>query len=194
MAASAPKPSDKSREPRKTLSLVQAAATLGVHRNTLSKWLDEGCPAVTRADRDRGIEWQLEIPSVVDWRIRRAVEGALASYQDDGGQITKPEADRRRAVAQAITAEVEADEALDAVVSRDNAEAVMASFCQVLKSGLGNASSKIASRAATMRSAPEIRDVCHQELNRAFDTAAAELDTMWQGKRGIDHDDADGED
>lgn len=167
---------------------------MGVTRNTLSKWLGEGCPAVTQADRDRGLEWQLEVSAIVDWRIRRAVEDALASYQDDGGNISKAEADRRRAVANAITAEVEADEALNTVVARDRAEAVMAAFCQVLKASLGNAGSKIAGRTAVMKSAPEIRDVCHQELNRAFEAASVELDGMWQGTRSTDHDDSDGED
>ena len=35
----------------KTRSLVQAAAVLDVHRNTLSGWINQGCPVVKRADR-----------------------------------------------------------------------------------------------------------------------------------------------
>ena len=183
MAASAPPTSPSGGNSRTLNSLTQASAILGVHRNTLAKWLDQGCPAVTRADRDRGIEWELEIPAIVDWRITRAVEDALASYGGEEGMISKDEADRRRAVANAITAEVAADEALRSVVHRHEAEADMAAFCQALKTGLSNSSSRIAARAASVSSAPEIEDLCHVELNRAFDAAEAELTARWSDER-----------
>jgi phage terminase Nu1 subunit (DNA packaging protein) len=153
-----------------------------VHRNTLAKWIEQGCPVLARADRDRGIEWEIDTAEVVDWRINRAVENALASYSDEAGQISKDEADRRRAVANAITAEVAADEALKIVVSRHAVEADMAAFCQVLKTSLANASSKIASRTTTMNSAPEIEDLCHTEFNRAFEAAESELAERLSGR------------
>jgi phage terminase Nu1 subunit (DNA packaging protein) len=193
MAASAsPKPS-KPEKGGKTSSLLHAAAVLEVHRNTLSKWIDQGCPVRQRADRARGIEWELSIKEVVDWRMKRAVEDAVSSYQDAGGNISRDEAERRKAVANAITAEIEADEALRAVVSRPDAEADMASFCQVVKTGLSNAASRIASRAASMTSAPEIQDLVQEELNRSFRAAQGELATRWAGERAPT-DDSDGED
>ena len=76
---------------RKTVSLVQAAAILGVHRNTLAGWVDHGCPVVKRADRARGIEWEISIPAVVDWRIQKAVADALASYHGENGRISRDE-------------------------------------------------------------------------------------------------------
>lgn len=193
MAASAPKPSADGGKPRTRYSLTQAAAVLGVHRNTLSKYLDQGAPAITRANRDRGIEWELDIPAIVDWLIAKAVQSAVANYGGETGRIDREEADRRRAVANAITAEVAADEALRSVMHRHEAEADMAAFCQVLKTGLGNASSKIAARAASITSAPEIEDLCHAELNRAFDAAEAELSARWSDERGPGGDDG-GED
>ena len=168
---------------RKTVSLVQAAAVLGVHRNTLAGWVDQGCPVVKRADRARGIEWEISIPAVVDWRIEKAVADALASYHGESGRISRDEADRRRAVAQAITAEVVADEALDRVVARPDAESDLAAFCVVLKTGLSNASAKIAARAAALTSPPEIQAICERELNRAFEAAQGELTLRWKDER-----------
>lgn len=189
MAASAsPKNSDAGKS-RTRYSLTQAAAVLGVHRNTLSKYLDQGAPAVTRANRDRGVEWELDIPDIVDWLVARAVQSAVASYGGEVGRIDREEADRRRAVANAITAEIAADEALRTVTSTHEVQADVAAFCQSLKTGLGNASSRIASRAATMTNPSEIEDMAHVELNRAFDAAEAELDAGWSDERssGGDH-------
>ena len=163
----------------KTYSLLQAASILGVHRNTLSKWIDQGCPVQSRADRARGIEWEISIPAVIDWRVNRAVEDALASVQDENGRITREEADRRRAIAQAVSAEVAADRELGGVVNREEAEADMAAFCVVLKTSLANAAAKIASRAAIITSPPEIQDLCEAELNRAFEVAQTELVARW---------------
>jgi terminase small subunit / prophage DNA-packing protein len=168
---------------RKTVSLVQTAAVLGVHRNTLAAWVDQGCPVVKRADRARGIEWEISIPAVVDWRIQKAVADALASYHGESGRISRDEADRRRAVAQAITAEVVADEALDRVVARSDAESDLAAFCVVLKTGLSNASAKIAARATALTSPPEIQAICERELNRAFEAAQGELTLRWKDER-----------
>ena len=138
---------------------------------------------VKRADRCRGIEWEISIPAVVDWRIEKAVADALASYHGESGRISRDEADRRRAVAQAITAEVGADEALDRVVARADAESDLAAFCVVLKTGLSNASAKIAARAATLASPPEIQVICERELNRAFEAAQGELTFLWKKDR-----------
>lgn len=184
MAASAP-------PAQSAYSLSRAAAILGVHRNTLSAWIEQGCPVVARADRSRGVEWQISIPAVFDWRVTRAVEDAVAGYQDEHGAVSKDEADRRRAVANAITAEIGADQMLGGVVRRHEAEADMASFCQVLKTGLSNASSRIAARAASISSAPEIEDLCHSELNRAFESAHAELASAWAGQDDSDDDAGD---
>lgn len=175
------------RDAGQTHSLVQAAAILGKHRNTVAGWIDRGCPVVKRADRALGIEWEISVAAVVEWLVARAVEDAVASYEDESGKITLEEANRRRAVAQAIAAEVSADQALDLVVARGDVEADMAAFCVGLRTGLANATAKMAARAATMTSAPEIQEFCEAELNRAFETAQAELVARWlEGDGGDD--------
>src|SRR4051794_36061705 len=108
--------------------------------------------------------------------IDRSVNAALAGLQDSTGRITRDEADRRRAIANAVSAEIQADEALGAVVSRETAEADVTAFCQVLMTGLSNAASKLASRTSTMTNAAEIADIAQAEMNRAFEAAREELE------------------
>lgn len=181
----------------KPVSLVQAAATLGQHRNTIAGWIVKGCPVVSRADRGRGVEWQLDVAAVHQWRVDQSVKDAVAGYQTEGGGVSKDEADRRRAVALAIVAEIEADLALKSVIGRADAEAAMADFCQSLRSALSNVGAKVAGRAAGMSRPTEIRELCEAEVNRAMLAAQTELDDRWADppsvaeESGKDLDDAD---
>ncbi|SEH31557.1 hypothetical protein SAMN02799636_01096 [Methylobacterium sp. 275MFSha3.1] len=162
-----------------THSLSQAATLLGVHRNTLSQWLREGCPAIEKADRERGVEWQLSLPDIVDWRIERAVASVAAASGGDGTAVTKEEADRRRSVALATMAEIDLDERLKSVVSREDAVADMSVFCQALRGQIDSAFSKIAARCSTMQSPTEIETMCRAEWNRAMKVAQEELRRRW---------------
>ncbi len=65
------------------------------------------------------------------------------------------------------------------MVARADAEADLATFCVVLKTGLSNASAKIAARAASLTSPPDIQAVCEREMNRAFEAAHGELTRCW---------------
>lgn len=151
-------------------SMVAAAGILGVHRNTLSKWIDQGCPVVTKADRSIGAEWEIHIPDVVEWRIRKAVDDAVSRYEGgDGDKISKDEADRRRAVAQAITAEVEADETLRSVVAVADVLEIVTKEYAAVRTHLQSVGSKVAGRAATMTSAPAIQELVDEAIIDALE-------------------------
>ncbi len=149
------------------------AQLCGVTLPTIDAWVRKDCPVVERGGT--GKEWRFDSAAVMDWRIAKAVEQAVAGMGGDkaGGAISKDAADTRRAIAMAIKAEVEADEALKAVVYRHEVEADIAAFCQTLRIGLGNASAKIAGRATSMTNAAEIEDLCH-----------AETEPLLRGRRG----------
>src|SRR3954454_7008430 len=115
--------------PGRPYSMLAAAAILGVNRITLAKWIEQGCPVQKRGNRTLGQEWEIMIPAVIRWMIDRAVSEALSGYQDTTGKITKDEADRRRAIANAVSAEIDTDQALGAVLSREDAEADVTAFC-----------------------------------------------------------------
>lgn len=161
---------------------TDVATLCNVSLPTVDKWVRNGCPVVERGSKGR--EFQFDIAAVIDWRIKSAVDQAVAGLQDVDGKTSKDEADRRKAVANAVVAEVEADEALKAVVSRFDAESVMADFCQALRSGLSNAGTKIAGRTTTMTNPNEIRELCEAEINRAFQAAEADLAERWAGGSG----------
>ena len=173
------------------MNRAELAEICGVHLTTIDAWRRKGCPYVERGSNGR--EYVFDTAAVIDWRLQRAVTDAVAGYEGESGQITKEEADRRRAVANAVTAEIAADEALRVVVARHDAEGAIIAFCQVLKTGLSNAAAKIAGRATTVTSAPEIQELVQSELNRAFEAARAELAIRWGGE-GKTTDDGDGGD
>lgn len=163
----------------RTYSLSEAAGILGKDRNTLSKWLAQGCPAVTKADRTRGIEWALSIPDIIDWMIDRAVSDVVDMDGGEAGRVSKDEADRRKAVAQAIAEEVGTAELLNSVLNQQDAAADVAAFTVALRTGLSNVSGKIAGRAASMTVPAEIQEFVEAEMNKAFDAAQAELADRW---------------
>lgn len=159
----------------------------GVSLPTIDAWIRKNCPVVERGSRGR--QWRFDSAAVIDWRIKQAVDAATSGLLDKDGKTSKDEADRRRAVANAITAEVEADEMLKSVVSRFDAESCVADFCQALRSGFSNAGSKIAGRAAAMTSPTEIRDLCEAEFNRSFEAAEKDLAEKWSSERDPGADD-----
>ncbi|MBP2494700.1 phage terminase Nu1 subunit (DNA packaging protein) [Methylobacterium sp. PvP062] len=171
------------------------AGIFGVSVNTVTSWIEKGCPYVERGSN--GVEWQFDTAAVINWRIQRAVENVAVNAGDDGpkdsSKARREDADCRRAVANAIVAEINADEALKAVVSRHDAVADMATFCQVLRTGLSNMASKVAGRAATMTNASEIEVMAKAEMNRAFTAAREEIAQRWFAGRDPD-DDAGGAD
>ena len=167
------------------------AALCGVSLPTVDGWVEKGCPYIERGSR--GVEWRFDSAAVIDWRIQRAVENAVMNAGDDSSKARREDADCRRAVANAIVAEINADEALKAVVSRHDVVADMATFCQVLRTGLSNMASKVAARATTMTNASEIEAMAKAEMNRAFTAAREEIAQRWFAGRGPD-DDAGGAD
>ena len=162
------------------------ASVFAVSLPTIDAWVRKGCPVVERGGTGR--EWQFDTAAVIEWRTAKAVEDAVAGMGGDKSSVTKDQADTRRAIALAIKAEVEADEALKAVVYRQEVETDILAFCQALRIGLGNASAKIAGRATSMTNAAEIEDLCHGELNRSFEGAKTELAERWSSERSRDGD------
>lgn len=110
---SAPPPNRKDAAKLRLVSVKQAATLLNRDRNTIQKWLDQECPYVTKADRARGVAWQLDLAEVVKWLEERAANAASGK---SGERITKEDADERRALANAVITETEMLERLHVVV------------------------------------------------------------------------------
>jgi phage terminase Nu1 subunit (DNA packaging protein) len=98
-----------------TYSLKELSGLLGVHRNTVAKWLDQGCPFVEKADRNTGKEWALSLPDVIEWQRNKAVEAAIG----DTAKLDVDEARRRKIAAEAALAELDLAERRGHVVRID---------------------------------------------------------------------------
>ena len=169
----------------------ELASLCGVSLPTIDTWLRKRCPIVERGSKGR--EAKFDTAAVIKWIKDTAVADAVSGLQDDDGKVSRDEADRRRAVANAISAEVAADEDLKSVMSRFDGETILSDFCQALRSALSNTGAKIANRTASMTNPAQIRDFCQVEINRSFKAAEADLRERWAGEP--DDDDGDsGED
>ena len=164
-------------KPMREVNRQNLAILCNVSLPVVDKWIADGCPFVDRGSK--GIPWRFDIARVFEWRIERRAAEVSAAFTGEGGLVSRDEADRRRALAQAIVAELDADDRLNTTVNRDDMLEDVAGFCHVLHSGLGNAASRIAARAATMASPAEIEDLAKSEMNRAFEAAEVELDQRW---------------
>lgn len=145
----------------------------------MSNWIERGCPVVERADRNAGRDWKLRLADIFDWRIKTSVDDAVATFRTDEGHVSKEEADRRKALAQARLAEIEVDEKLRAVVAVADAEEAMSDFCHALRSGLSNGAVKSAGRTAGMTDPHEIREFFESEINKSMKAARAMLHEKW---------------
>ena len=114
---SAPPSSKREAAKLRTVSVKQCSLLLNRDRNTIQKWLDQGCPFVTQADRNLGIAWELDVSEVVKWLEERAAKSAAEKFGDsEDGKMSEDEAKRRRAVAQAVVAELDMLERLKSVI------------------------------------------------------------------------------
>lgn len=155
---------------KRVFSLFEACTVYGVHRNTLAKWIAEGCPVVTKGDRSRGVEWEICIADVVAWREQRLIEEISAQYQDKTGATNEAGYRTRRAAADAVVAEIAAEEALRRVVDVDHVTGKLAGFLTALRARLTGVGAKVAGRAASISSAAKIKELIDQEIRESLRT------------------------
>lgn len=62
------------------MSLKQLAAFLSRDRNPVMKYLDQGMPAVEKADRDRGAAWVIDSSEAVRWLEERATKNVADRF------------------------------------------------------------------------------------------------------------------
>lgn len=158
------------------VSLKEAATLLDRDRNTITKWLDQGCPYVEKADRDLGKAWVLDLGEVVRWLEKRAADAAAEKLGAAGdGAISEEEAKRRRAVAQAIIAEVEAAETLRTVVRVSAVIERVASDYNEVRSRLMAVPDAIAGRVE-QRVAERVREIADEQIRNALKALKADRD------------------
>jgi terminase small subunit / prophage DNA-packing protein len=162
------------------LNNLQVTAELfGVTRNTVSGWIRQGAPALEKANRANGQVWKLDAAAIADWAVERAAADAATQTSDKEGNISHAEADRRRAIAQAIVTEVEADDALKNVVSTSDAIELRDEFVGAIREQVMLIPARTAERIAAMKDPNQIRGLIEGEYNTAFLAAQAALTAKW---------------
>lgn len=156
---------------KRTFSLFEAASILGVHRNTLAKWINDGCPVVTKGDRGRGVEWEICIADVIAWREQRLIEEISAKYQDKGGATNEQGYRVRKAAAEAVVAEIEAESALKRVVDVEYVTTKLATFLGNLRTRLSAVGAKAAGRSGLpAHQAAQMKELIDQEIRESLRT------------------------
>lgn len=155
---------------RRTFSMFEAATIIGVTRQTLAKWVNDGCPTVTKGDRSRGIEWEINIADVIGWREQRLIEEISAKYQDKGGATNEAGYRTRRAAAEAVIAEIEAEETLHRVVDVEYVTQKLSQFLANLRTRMTGVGAKVAGRAASMKSPAQIKELIDAEIRESLRT------------------------
>lgn len=155
---------------RRTFSMFEAATIIGVTRQTLAKWVNDGCPVVTKGDRSRGIEWEINIADVITWLRQRDIEEISAKYQEKGGLTNEAGYRTRKAAADAVIAEIEAEEALRRVVDVEYVAQKLSQFLSALRTRMTGVGAKVAGRAASMKSPAQIKELIDQEIRESLRT------------------------
>lgn len=146
-------------------SLAEAAGLIGVHRNTLSKWISQGCPTEQRADRRRGKEWRIHLPDVIDWLQERAVQDAVG----DTTKLDIDEARRRKTAAEAALAELDLAKARNEYVSINVVADVVGEQMSACRSRLLTLPTKIAPMVAPVRGLIECREIIDDAVRECLD-------------------------
>lgn len=147
-----------------TFSLSEASGLLGVHRNTLAGWLKQGCPYVARADRARGVEWELSLPDIVAWREARAVQAAIG----DVALLSLDEAKKRKVAAEAALAELELARQRHEVVDITAVEKVVSDEYTACRARLLAIPHKVAPLLDAVTGLAERRDLIEQSITEAL--------------------------
>lgn len=157
------------------MSLKQLATFLNRDRNTVMKYLDQGLPAVEKADRDRGIAWIIDSAEAVRWLEERAAKNVADRFGGDLKTVSKEDAERRDAVAKMIIREVDAAESAKMVakisgmldlIRRDYAE-LRLRLMSIPDTLAGKVDAKISAK---------IRDVAEEQIRAALAALVADTE------------------
>jgi phage terminase Nu1 subunit (DNA packaging protein) len=86
----------------KKVSQSECALVFGVHRNTLSNWVKQGCPFDQKANKALGKDWILDTATVAQWREGLAVKNTVG----DLTAVSEDELKRRKLAAETGTLEL----------------------------------------------------------------------------------------
>lgn len=174
----------------RTVSLGEAARLLGKHRNTVAGWLAQGAPSVAAARRAQGVEWQLDLGALLDWHVERAaaderarcderhaaeverLHRALEGAGTEGEPVSRSEALRRKAVAEARLAELDVGERERDLISRDLHQQALYTCVSVIRDRFLGLHARLAQDLAAATTPAACADIVETEVHRVMNDVA----------------------
>ncbi len=144
------------------MSQAALAQILGVTTATVRAWTSRGCPVVEACSKGKPARYNTA--AVARWR-----EEQIALASSDNSAVDFDEARRRRMVALAVIAEVEADMKAGAVVLIDDVISGMRSELAIVRNQLLGLGSRIAPRAAVLRTPEEVKALIDAEVYQTLE-------------------------
>ncbi|MCH9026340.1 MAG: terminase small subunit [Proteobacteria bacterium] len=153
------------------MSLAELARIIGVQRNTLLSMVRRGCPYIARANRAKGIEWQLNTAEVAQWRIDEAVKEAIGDVREtDINELRK-----RKLRAETIIAELDAAKARGQVGDLDEFERQVTAASIEIRTRLKQMISRVAPMVIGVKKITAIKAILADEVDQALTTLADKL-------------------
>ena len=170
-----PSASSGSSSSSRHMSLKQLAAILNRDRNTVMKYLEQGMPAVERADRDRGVAWVIDSAEAIRWLEERAAKNVAEKLGSDMKSVTKDEAERRDWVARMIIREKDAAESVGMVAKISSILDLIRKNYTELRLRLMSIPDTIAGKMDPKLSV-KVRDTTEQQIREALAALVAEAE------------------
>jgi hypothetical protein len=146
---------------------------VGVHRETLRRWVDLGCPVVKRGGRrSRKGGWILSVPDVVAWRLEQVAREAGAASQT----VSLAEAERRKKVAKAELAEIALARARTEFVSVTDVGEIVGAEYQVARRKLRALPGRLAVQVRAAGSDEEAEDLLAEGIDECLEELSAAPD------------------
>jgi phage terminase Nu1 subunit (DNA packaging protein) len=161
----------------KHVSANELAEILGVNRHTVVEWSKKGCPSVEKADKESGRPWIFDVAQVMAWRESQAAGAAAEMF---GDPISKDEAQRRRAIAQAAMAELDLAERKKELVQISDVTGAVSAEYALVRTALMNLPAKVSGRIALI----DDPAVIQSEIEGAITEALKNLKADTNGKYG----------
>lgn len=155
----------------------EMALILGVSLTTVSSWVDEGMPVLSRGRK--GVAWEFEPAACVDWKCKRDVRLAVGDTEGS----TLAEAELRELRAKAALREIDLAERRAQVVPVEDTLAVVADLAATVRQRLR----AIGSRLGPMLAGEEKPLTIQQRIETEIDDALTALSQYEPG----DFDDAE---
>lgn len=153
------------------VSLKQLAELLDRDRNTVMKWVSQGCPFVSKGDRDAGQAWVFDLAEVVKWRERVSAETAVEKI---GGQRQDEESLKlRKMSAGVIILENDAAESVR-LVARVSAMLDLVRKDYVEITGVLRALPDAIASKVESKSQARVRSVADEQVRSALNSLKAE--------------------